>query len=316
MTSTAPGGPDASPPPTSAASTVRRSWWWVVVVTAAGLAVLLLVVQPWQSHETEPVVVPTTAAPTRTDAGGLTPGTSPSPTVAPVPGQDAEFDDDALHLLFLRPSELRSVVPAAQDGVTPGIRPGELAWGLPEGATVDPARCTVAVTVVEEAPPGFDARSWSNDAMDYTQTLTRLDDAQEAQDAFRELVTAVDGCPTYAQVDAPQDAATGDGATGDPGAGDPGAGDAGADARWDAQPAIEGQGTYPSIVQEVVRVAGGSRTPTYRGHLLVGNVIVSWTAAALADGDDDAARLATLGTPEALSMMVQDRARLAVQSLG
>ncbi|MBT0995393.1 sensor domain-containing protein [Cellulomonas sp. DKR-3] len=296
MTSTEPRGPDASPPPTTRSGTpaARRSWWWAVVVAAVVVAVLLLVVQPWGSHETEPVIVPTTASPTPTaPPTGPAPRPSPTPTVPPVPGEEAEFDDDALHLLFVRQRELQSVVPAAEDGVTAGIRPGELTWGLPQGSSVDPAQCNVAVTVVDATPPGFDARSWGNDAMEFTQTLTRLDDAAQAQEAFRDLVTAVDGCPTYAQVNPGTDGA-----------------------RWAAQPAIEGQGTYPSIVQEVVHVAEGARTPTYRGHLLVGNVIVSWTAAAVAEGDDDAARLATLGPPEALSMMVQDRARLAVQSLG
>jgi hypothetical protein len=298
VTSTEPGGPDASPP--RATSAKGRSWWWLVVLSVVGVAVLLLVVQPWRSHETEPVIVPTSASPTPagptpTSPVSPTPGPSPTatPSVPPVPGEEAVFDDTSLHLLFVRERDLRSVVPAAQDGADVGIRPGELAWGLPAGSSLEPAACTLAVTVVDAAPPGFDARSLTNDAMDFTQTLTRLDDAQDAQESFRDLVTEVDGCPAYAQVDGGTEVA-----------------------RWAAQPAIEGQGTYPSIVQEVVHLADEAHTPTYRGHLLVGNVIVSWTAAALAEGEDDAARLATLGTPEQLSMMVQDRARIAVQSLG
>ena len=119
-----------------------------------------------------------------------------------------------------------------------------------------------------------------------------MPDPAAAREAFRALVTTVDACPEYSQVNPDVDGAT-----------------------WTAEPAIEGQGVYPSIVQEITHSAEGSEVPGYRGHMLVGNAIVTWTAEALADGDRDAA-LATLGDAASLSAMVQDRAQAAVRSLG
>ena len=119
-----------------------------------------------------------------------------------------------------------------------------------------------------------------------------LPDPAAAREAFRELVTTIDACPTYREVstgiDGPQ---------------------------WTAQPAIEGQGVYPSIVLEIDRTAAGTTVPGYQGQMLVGNTVVSWTAQALSTGTRDAA-LATLGDPESLSTMVQGRAQLAVRALG
>ena len=99
-----------------------------------------------------------------------------------------------------------------------------------------------------------------------------LPDPAAAREAFRELVTTVDACPKYSQVNAGVDGAT-----------------------WTAQPAIEGQGVYPSIVQEIT-LRRGHDAPAYRGHMLVGNTIVTWTAESRATIDQDAA-LATLGDP-------------------
>ena len=277
-------------------------WWWALA-TIVVVGVLLLVVQPWSPHETEPVL-PTSAAPATTpaptassDLPSASPTPSPSPTPPPVPGADAVFDDTTQKQLFVRPKDLVAAVPAAKDGVDVQIRSGELPWGLPEGSTVNPARCTTAVTVVPTPPDGFDARGWGNDAMQYVQTITRLPDAAAAQAAFRDLVVTLDGCPEYEQVNPGIDGAS-----------------------WTAEPAIEGQGVYPSVVVQLLHSAEGQRTPQYEGHLLVGNVIVTWTASATGAGPDEdldvPGELATLGTPESLSQLAQDRAQQAVAALG
>ncbi len=216
---------------------------------------------------------------------------TPSPSV-PVPGADAVFDATTAAALFVTSDELVATVPAAEPGVDPVLSAGELAWGLPEGSTVDPPECTAAVTVVDTPPPWFDARMWTNEALSFEQEVVLLADPGAAREAFRQLVTTVDACPTYSQVNPGIDGAT-----------------------WTTEPALEGQGVYPSIVQELTHSAEGTDEPGYRGHMLVGNTIVTWTAQSLAPGDRDAA-LATLGDPETLSAMVQDQARSAVQALG
>ncbi|GEA83051.1 sensor domain-containing protein [Cellulomonas gelida] len=298
MTSTEPaftGG--AGSPDASQARGPARRWWWVVVIAVVAV-VVLLVVQPWADHETEPIVDETTSTPSPSaSASSAAPTASPSPTSTPsqppVPGADAVFDDTNVQSLFVRKPALEEAVPAAADGVRTGLAAGELPWGLPEGSTVEPPECTSARTIVVSLPPGFVARSLVNDGLDFMQELTTLPDATAAQAAFRDLVTTVDGCPEYAQVNPGIDGGS-----------------------WKAEPAIEGQGVYPAIVQEIVHTAEGAVEPGYRGHVLVGNVIVTWTATALGGGDDVPAQLATLGSPESLSTMVQERAQAAVAALG
>lgn len=290
-----PGGPRASGDCPGDRSGGSR--WWVVTTFVVLVVVLvaLLVAQPWADHETEPLVVPT-ASPSPTNLTPLNPTPTPTPSATastpPVPGEEAVFDDQSAGTLLVRRGDLEATVPAAADGVETGIGIGELEWGLPEGSSVEPERCTTAVTVVPDAPAGFVARSFVNDGLDFLQQVVRLDDAAAAQEAFRELVTTIDGCPTYAQVNPGIDGAT-----------------------WTAQPAIEGQGVYPAVVQEVLHGAEGVEEPSYRGHVLVGNTIVTWTATAVGEGDADEL-LATLGTPETLSTMVQQRAHDAVLALG
>ncbi len=294
MTSSEPVGPGVPPGPDEGSG---RGRWWVVasLVVLALVLVALLVAQPWADHETEPVVVPTATA-AASSAAGTTPAPTPtpsaSPTAPPVPGADAVFDDRTMRTLLVQKADLVADVPAAADGVEVGIGMGELAWGLPEGSSVEPPECTVAVTVVADPPPGFVARSYVNDKVDFVQQVVRHADPAAAQEAFRDLVTPVDGCPTYSQVNPGMDGAT-----------------------WTAEPAIEGQGVYPAVVQEVVHSAEGVDAPSYRGHVLVGNTIVTWTATALGEGDRGEL-LASLGTPESLSTMVQERAHDAVQALG
>lgn len=272
-----------------------RWWWWLVVVAVAAV-VVLLVVQPWTEHETEPAATDTASGQSSSASDVPSPtttgATSSSTTPPALPGSDAVFDGTTLATLFVTDDQLVATVPAASSGVQPGIGPGEVAWGLPAGSSVDPASCTTAVTVVSKKPKQFDARSSGNDAMTWQERVTVLSTATAAQKAFSDLVATVDACPAYSQVN--------------PGS----AGDS-----WSAQPAIEGQSAYPSIVQEVTATRDGTAVPEYHGHLLVGNAIVTWTASALTPGDQTAA-LATLGDASTLDAMVQDRAQLAVAAVG
>jgi hypothetical protein len=262
-------------------------WWWVLGVVAVVIGLALLVVQPWEGIETEPLVTGTHAPETTAPA---TPSPTPSETAAPPPpGADARFDAKTLVTLFVPPEQLVADVPAAAPGVVPGVTAGSRPWGLPAGSTVTPPSCTTAVTVVAARPAAFDARSWNNPAFAFEQTVTLLPTPAAAQAAFSTLVTTIDACPTFTVTSAS-------------GATDP----------WEGQPAIEGQGVYPSIVQQVLR--GTARTPGFHGQMLVGNAIVTWTASAPGDTDTNAA-LATLGDPLSLSAMVQKQAVAAVASL-
>ena len=278
----------SAPSPGPGPGRSRAGWWWLLVAVLAIALVTALVAQPWAPVETEPTPTVTVVQPT------VAPSTAPStasPSVPP-PGSDAMFDATTAPTLFVSSAELLTDVPAAEPEVQQRITSGQLPWGLPAGSTVVPPQCTVAVTVVATPPPWFDALMWGNDAMSFEQEVVLLADPAAAREAFRALVTTVDACPEYSQVNPDIDGAT-----------------------WTAEPAIEGQGVYPSIVQEITHSAEGSEVPGYRGHILVGNTIVTWTAEALGAGDREAA-LATLGDAASLSAMVQDRAQSAVQSLG
>lgn len=288
-----PPGPGAS----SEQVEERSRWWWWLVVVAVVVAVVLLVVQPWAEHQTEP---PPGTSPSSASDVPSEPSTAPSPTSTtpatpgPVPGADAVFDKATLPTLFVTDADLVSSVPAAAGSpLEPGIAAGDLPWGLPSGSSIEPASCTTAVTVVDAKPDAFDARSSSNEAFDWEQRVTVLDDGADARAAFADLVTTVDACPEYSQVNPGVDGSS-----------------------WVAQPAIEGQGAYPSIVQEITHRAEGSALPEYRGHMLVGNAIVTWTATSLAVDTDPDAALATLGDPASLNAMVQARAQQAVGGLG
>jgi hypothetical protein len=264
----------------------RAGWWWLLVALVAIALVTALVAQPWAPVETEP-----TPTATLTTGQPSADPTTQSPSVPP-PGSDAVFDAATAPGLFVTSTELLADVPAAEPAVQQLVASGQLPWGLPSGSTIDPPECTLAATVVFTPPPWFDALVWGNDDMTFQQDVVLMADPAAAREAFRALVTAVDACPEYTQVNLDVDGAS-----------------------WSAEPAIEGQGVYPSIVQEITHSAEGGEVPGYRGHMLVGNTIVTWTAEALGGGDRDAA-LATLGDAASLSAMVQDRAQSAVQTLG
>lgn len=281
-----PDGPEGVE--TAPRTPTARGWWWLLAALGALAVLILLVAEPW-SVETEPT--PTqTYVPTPTQTAP-SPSPSPSISVAP-PGSDAVFDATTSLGLFVTAADLVADVPAADPGVEERITSGQKGWGLPVGTVVEPDSCVLAVTVVAAPPAFYDVRSWGNEAMDFQQEVTVLTDPAAAREAFRELVTTIDACPTYREVDTGVEGTS-----------------------WTAQPAIEGQGVYPSIVLEVDRTVGGTTIPAYEGQMLVGNTIVSWTAQALSGGTSETA-LATLGDPESLSAMVQGRAQLAVRALG
>ena len=287
MSGSAPAPHDPAPAEGRRPPRGRLGWWWLLVAVAAIALVTLLVAEPWTPVETEPT--PAVTSP-QTPTLPPVPSVTKSVPVAP-PGSDAVFDPATAPGLFVTAADLVADVPAAEPGVDPMIVSGERQWGLPAGTTIEPASCALARTVVDAPPAWFDSRGWGNDALYFQQDVVLLATPDAASEAFRELVTTVDACPEYRQV-----VVDGDGPT------------------WTADPAIEGQGVYPSIVLQQSR-SDGVTVPQYTGHMLVGNTIVSWTADALTTADTDVA-LATLGDPESLSAMVQDRAQLAVRALG
>ena len=263
-----------------------RGWWWLVVVLVVAV-VVLLAGRPWATDGPVPTPTPT---PTATDDVTPTPTPTPSATPVTVPGADAVFDATTAATLFVTAADLTDGIPAAA-GVTRTIEPGTVAWGLPAGSTVEPASCRSAVTVVELPPAHFDATTWANDELTFEQDVVVLLDAAAARAAFRALVTVVDECPRYMRVDA-----EGGGVT------------------WNADPALEGQGVLPAIVQDVTEQRAGDTEQQTTGHVLVGNAILTWTATAQGASDRQEAQ-AVVGEPADLSMMVEERALAAVRAL-
>ncbi|WP_028047691.1 hypothetical protein [Cellulomonas sp. URHE0023] len=286
MSGSAPPSPSSDGTEGSRRRPPAHGWWWLAVAVGAFALLVLLVAEPW-SVETEPI--PTAvASPTPSD---LPSAPTPSVSVAP-PGSDAAFDATTSMGLFVTAADLVADVPAAETGVDELVASGQVPWGLPTGTVVEPVTCVLAVTVVAEPPSFYDVRRWGNTAMDFEQEVTVLPDPAAAREAFRELVTTIDACPSYREVTTGVESAF-----------------------WTAQPAIEGQGVYPSVVLQVDRTSAGSTVPAYQGQMLVGNTIVSWTAQTFSTGTREDG-LATLGDPESLSAMVQERAQLAVRALG
>ncbi|QHT55058.1 sensor domain-containing protein [Cellulomonas sp. H30R-01] len=278
-----PGGEPTAPAGSPGARRRRRGWWWLLV-GAVALVVVLLVVRPWSTDDA--------TSPTPTTSTSAASTSTPTPTVSVVPpADDAMFDATTLDGLFLTVGDLEAGLPLAADGIE-RTDDGTITWGLPDGLAVSPPGCALTETVVAQPPAAFGARRWANDAVEVTQEVTVLPDPATARQAFAELVTTVDACPEYS-VGAPDTDGAG----------------VGADA------AIEGQGVYPSIVQPLTMVVEGDGRAMYRGYVLVGNTIVSWSVATQSD-DDPQQELDTLGEPESLDTMVQQRAQKAVLGLG
>lgn len=261
-----------------------------VVVVVLALVTVLLVWQPWQGPLPDPVEsVEVSSAPV--EPASPTPGSTGSATPAPPPGADTVFDATTAATLLVTAADVENGVPGAAGGVRRGVEPGTRPWGLPEGTTVDPASCAVAVTVTQAPPSHHDATSWTSDDVVVEQDVVVLLDRAAAQAAFRALVTTVDGCPRYTQTAAGGETRT-----------------------WTAEPAIEGQGVFPAIVHDAQLQVGERTLQQTSGHLLVGNAIVTWTATARTAEDRDRARDA-LGDPAELGALVERRALAAVRGL-
>lgn len=252
----------------------RARWWWgAAAVTALVVGVLLLRV--WGNSAGG------SALPSLVDTGTglLTPGPSPvagSPT----------FDAATLESLFVTAQTLEEALPGAADGIEE-VGQGAVPWGLAAGEQVSPASCAVAATVVTGPPAAFDQRSWGNEHVVFVQQVALLEGAAAAEDAFRTLVTVVDGCPEYRIL--------------------------GVDGETEviASPALEDQGFFPSLAQAVdVASPGASPQAQFHGHLLVGNAIVTWTASVDA-GDDPVRARQQLGSEAELDAMMQEQARAA-----
>jgi hypothetical protein len=272
----------------------RTSWpWWIVaVVVVLGGAVAST--QPWAAERPPGASdgrtsIASTAGGDVTSSAGATPTPTPAATARPQP---PVFDATTLALLFVSPEELVGTIPAAAAGLAPAITSGQLARGLPAGSTIEPASCSVASTVVAEPPAAFDARSWSGTVVELVQRVTVLPDVPSAEAAFRLLVTTVDACPVYSQVN-------------------PGV----AGSTTTASPATEAQGAYPSLVQRTELSAGGVVEPQLHGHMLVGNAIVTWTASALPQNGAQA-DASVLGSGARIDAMFQVVAARAASALG
>ncbi|HEX5332352.1 MAG TPA: hypothetical protein VFW79_06890 [Cellulomonas sp.] len=280
---------------TSTGGRVRRrpTWPWWIVAAVVVLAGAVASTQPWAAErppgasDGQTSVAPT-AGPDATSTARTTPGPGPAATARPEP---PVFDATTLALLFVSPEEILGAIPAAAAGMAPAITSGQLAWGLPAGSTIEPATCTVASTVVAEAPAAFDVRSWSGTRVELAQRVTVLPDVPTAEAAFRLLVTTVDACGVYSQLDGGVVTST-----------------------TTASPATEAQGGYPSLVQRTELSAGGVVEPQLHGHMLVGNAIVTWTASARPqDGAPaDAGVVGSGGTIDAMFQAVAARAAAAL----
>ncbi len=297
------GGSSAGSPRVAGRGNLRAGWWAVFAVVA--LVVIALAWQPWTSVgsaagmpplPTGGAVPTATPAPTPTptpvapeidpsveaaDTSLMSTSRATVPSAAPFPGSSTVFDQTSALELFVTADQVASAVPAAGAGLVP--RAGAT-WGLPTAAIVSPGSCLVARTVVTRTPAGFVARSWAAGDVRVEQQAVLLDDPPAARAAFAQLVERVDGCPQITQSG-------------------PGAG------TWLAQPAIEGQGLYPSIVQDIGFSGLTRSTHGTRGHLLVGNAIVTWSAQTSGDVDE-------LGSPADLEAIMQERALAAVRATG
>ena len=272
----------------------RRTWPWWIVATVVVLAGAIASTQPWTAvRPPDASAGRTSVTPTpggdATSTGGATPSPTPAATARPQP---PVFDATTFALLFVSSEDLVGTIPAAAAGLVPAITSGQLAWGLPAGSTIEPATCTVASTVVAEPPAAFDARSWSGTAIELVQKVTVLPDVPSAEAAFRLLVTTVDACPAYSQVN-------------------PGVGSS----TTTASPATEAQGVYPSLVQRTELSTGGVVGPQPHGHMLVGNAIVTWTASALLQNGAQA-DASVLGSGARIDAMFQAVAARAASALG
>lgn len=249
----------------------RRWPWWVVGVLLVLAGASGVAARPWASAGPLPFPSPSVSAGSTTAA----------PTVLPTV-QAPQLDATSAAGLLLDREELEEALPGDDPLSAWPVLPW--AWGIPEGSRVEPERCTVARTVVSAAPVAYEVRGWDGPSVRVRQEVAVVADPGAAADAFRTLVATVDSCPEYTQVNQGVDGAT-----------------------WTGEPATEAQGRFPSLWQEIEHAAEGTTAPGYRGHLLVGNAIVTWHAE-VTGGAGRAELVDLLGDGATLDTLVQRRA--------
>lgn len=256
----------------------RRWPWWVVGVLLVLAGASGLAARPWASAEPLPFPSPSVSPGSTTDA----------PTVLPTV-QAPQFDAASAGALLLGREELEEALPGDDPLAAWPVLPW--AWGVPEGSRVEPERCALARTVVSAPPLAYEVRGWDGPAVRVRQEVAVVADESAAADAFRALVATVDSCPEYRQVNQGVEGAS-----------------------WVGEPATEAQGRFPSLWQEIGHTAEGTTVPGYRGHLLVGNAIVTWNAEVIGGaGRGDV--VDRLGEGAALDTLVQRRASAAAAAL-
>lgn len=256
----------------------RRWGWWVVGVLLLLAGASGVAARPWASAEPLPFPSPSVSAGSTTSA----------PTVLPTV-QAPELDATTATALLLDRDELEEALPGDEPLSAWPVLPW--AWGMPEGSRIEPERCTTARTVVSTAPLVYEVRGWDGPSVRVRQEVAVVADPDAAADAFRALVATVDSCPEYTQVNQGVDGAS-----------------------WSGEPATEAQGRFPSLWQEIEHTAEGATVPGYRGHLLVGNAIVTWTAEVIGGAGRDEL-VDRLGEGAALDTLAQRRASEAAAAL-
>jgi hypothetical protein len=260
----------------------HRTWPWWVAGFVALLAAAVVSTEPWTAGR----------APSATLSSGPRVSATPTPRpVATTRPRPPVFDATTLASLFVSQDALVGAVPAAAPGLLQVATTDPPTWGLPAGSTIEPPNCTIASTVVADPPAAFAQRSWTGTAVAFVERITLLPDVPSAESAFGALVTTVDACATYSRVD--------------PGGGGP---------TTLASPATEAQGVYPSLVQRAEVTSAGTVEPQLRGHVLVGNAIVTWTASASASSGAQA-DAGALGSGARIDAMIQAVAARAAASL-
>lgn len=256
----------------------RRWLGWVVGVLLVLAGASGVAARPWASAGPLPFPSPSVSAGSTTSA----------PTVLPTV-QTPQFDAASAVALLLDREELEGALPGDDTLSAWPVLPW--AWGIPEGSRVEPERCAVARTVVSAAPLAYEVRGWDGASVRVRQEVAVVADPGAAADAFRTLVATLDSCPRYTQVNQGVDGAS-----------------------WVGEPATEAQGRFPSLWQEIEHTAEGTTVPGYRGHVLVGNAIVTWNAEVVG-GAGRAEVVDRLGEGAALDTLVQRRASEAAAAL-
>lgn len=257
-------------------------------VLAALTVIVISVVRPWDAVTADdalpPLVTSTAPAPE--------PSTSP---VAPEPSGTAGalpiIDSGSARTLLLVRTDIMENVPGAANGIDLADAGTTTQWELADGTVAEPATCGLAVGVTTAGDPVPTVRAWTTSGLRIEQAVRVFSDAATAAAAFASLVGTVDACPTFTWT-APD----------------------GIVRTAVTQPATEAQSVFASLYQDMTVTTGETVSVGVRGHVLVSNVIVTWTAIASPTGDS-AADGSAIGDGRGLDGIVQDRIAEAVSAL-